>query len=314
MQPAPLKTMTGTDWALLILLAGVWGLSYIMIEVTLKSLPIMAIVCARLLLAAVVLLGVARVMDVKLPRSPRLWLSFSVMGLLNTVVPFTLIVWAQQQIDAGLAAILNATTPLFTVVVAHFFTRDESFTPRKIVGVVLGIIGVTIIIGPDALHGLRGNALAQLASLAAALCYAFGGVYGRRFRDLKPILPSIGQAVTGGLILLPFMLVLNRPWELPAPPMAVIAAVATLAVVCTAMAYLVYFRILASAGATNVLLVTFLIPVSAIILGWLFLDEVLLPRHFAGMGMIAGGLAVMDGRVLGMLRRMQSSKSTPPPP
>lgn len=208
---------------------------------------------------------------------------------------------AQAQIPSGLASILNATTPLFGVVVAHWLTTDEKLTPARLAGVLCGMAGVAVMIGPAALAGLGGDKLlAQLAVLGAALSYAFSGVFGRRFRRLgiTPVQSAAGQLTASSLTLLPLALLIDRPWLLQAPPTGALAAVAALALLSTALAYLIFFRLLASAGATNLLLVTFLIPVSAILFGVALLGETIEPRQLAGMALIAAGLAAIDGRVM----------------
>jgi drug/metabolite transporter (DMT)-like permease len=235
-----------------------------------------------------------------MPRASGVWAAFFVMGLLNNVAPFSLVVWGQSHIASGLAAILNATTPLWTVVVAHFLTADEKMTGKRIAGVIFGIAGVAVMIGPTALEGLGANLMAELAVLLAALSYAFAGVYGRRFArmGIDPVLTAAGQTTASTLILTPIALWVDRPWTLAAPGPATWGAVVGIAVLSTAVGYVLYFRLLASAGATNLLLVTFLIPVSAILLGAFVLGERLDPRHYFGMGLIGLGLAAIDGRLL----------------
>jgi len=226
------------------------------------------------------------------------------MGLLNNAIPFTLFVVAQSTIGSGLAAILNATTPIFGVVVAHLVTRDERLTPSRMAGVLLGVAGVAVMVGPSALGGLGRDLGAQLACLGAAVSYACAGVYGRRFPrlGLAPAATAAGQLSASTLLILPLALLIDRPWMLPVPGPTVFAAVLGLALASTAFAYVLYFRILALAGATNLLLVTFLIPVSAILLGVVGLGEVLLPRQVAGMALIGCGLAAIDGRLPDRLR------------
>ena len=221
---------------------------------------------------------------------------FLVLGLLNNALPFVLYAYAQLRIESGLASILNATTPLWGVLVAHVFTRDERATPGKVAGVLLGFAGVAVMIGAGA--GLGGEAAAILMCLAATLSYAFAAIYARRFRALgiKPLTVATGQLVGASLLLLPFSVVLERPWDIAAPSLATWGAIAGFALICTSLAYWLYFRLLESAGATNALLVTFLIPVTAILLGALVLGEALDLRHYAGMALIALGLAAIDGR------------------
>ena len=221
------------------------------------------------------------------------------MGLLNNAIPSSLFVWGQSHITSGLAAILNATTPLFTVLVAHVLTKDEKLTIGRLSGVVIGLVGVAVMIGSDVFHSLSINIAAQAACLAGALSYAFSGVFGRRFSAMRlsPTEVAAGQLTASGLLLLPLTLVIDRPWTLPLPSAAAIAALIGIAVLSTAIGYILYFRILATAGATNLLLVTFLIPVSAILLSATALGEAPLPQHVAGMAFIGFGLAAIEGRL-----------------
>jgi drug/metabolite transporter (DMT)-like permease len=233
------------------------------------------------------------------------WSSYFVMGLLNNLLPFSLIFWGQTQIASGLASILNATTPLFTLVVAHLFTRDERISGTKIAALLTGLVGVMLLIGPDLASALVTGILGQLACLAAALSYAFAGVYGRRFQraGIEPMQAAAGQVSASTVLILPIMLAVDQPWMLPAAPSLVVwSALAGLALLSTALAYVLYFRILAVAGPTNLLLVTFLIPVTAILLGTTFLSERLEPHHLAGMAVIGLGLALLDSRLGKVLR------------
>ncbi len=295
------------EWALLIILSILWGGSFFFAEVALEALPPLSVVFARVAIGALALLVLVHAAGLRLPRELRLWRAFFVMGALNNLIPFSLIVWGQTAITGGLAAILNATTPLFTVVLAHMLTRDERLTLAKLAGVVIGCLGVAVMIGPEVLGGLGIGGLgiavlAQLAVLAAALSYAFAGIYGRRFRDTPPLVTATGQVTASTILLCPLALMVDQPWTLavpgPAVTWAVLGALLGLGLLSTAAAYVIYFRILASAGATNLLLVTFLIPVSAILLGVMVLSEQLTAAQLAGMGLIAIGLAAIDGRVL----------------
>jgi drug/metabolite transporter (DMT)-like permease len=295
------------EWALLIILSILWGGSFFFAEVALEALPPLSVVFARVAIGALALLVLVHAAGLRLPRELRLWRAFFVMGALNNLIPFSLIVWGQTAITGGLAAILNATTPLFTVVLAHLLTRDERLTPAKLAGVAAGFLGVAVMIGPEVLGGLGTGGLglavlAQLAVLAAAVSYAFAGIYGRRFRATPPLITATGQVTASTLLLCPLALMIDRPWTLalpePAVTWAALGALLGLGLLSTAAAYVIYFRILASAGATNLLLVTFLIPVSAILLGVMVLSEQLTAAQLAGMGLIAIGLAAIDGRVL----------------
>ncbi|WP_370151556.1 DMT family transporter [Ferrovibrio sp.] len=296
--------MTGRAWLLLLALSVLWGGSFFFVGVAVHELPPLTIAASRVGLAALALLAVLRLSGVALPRDPLVWRAFLVMGLLNNVIPFSLIIWAQGQIPSGLASILNATTPISTALVAHAFTTDEKLTPNRAAGVLLGLAGVVILLGPDLLAGLGGNVMAQGAVLVATVSYACAATFGRRFRRLgvPPLATASGQLLGSSAILLPLVLLAERSWLLPLPSLPVLAALLALALVSTALAYVIFFRVMAQAGS-NVNLVTLLVPVSAILLGVLVLGEALSLRHFAGMAVIALGLAAIDGRALRLLRR-----------
>ena len=304
--------MNWMDWAILLLLSVLWGGSFFFVGVVVDTLPAFTIVALRVALAAVTLNLVVVAMGERLPLRADVWRAFIGMGILNNAIPFCLIVWGQSHIASGLASILNAVTPIFAVIVAHLFTLDERMTPSKVAGVMVGFAGVVIIIGPAALQGLGVDVWAQLAILGAGLSYAFAGVFGRRFARLgvRPLSAATGQVTASSLLLVPVALWVDQPWMLTMPGIPVIAAVIGLAVLSTALAYLLYFRVLATSGATNILLVTFLIPVSAILLGVLFLDERLAVQHFVGIAVIGFGLACIDGRLLQWLRQRRAAATS----
>ena len=289
--------MNRREWAMLVTLSVLWGGSFFFAEIALESLPPLTIVTLRVGLAAITLWLVVLALKLPIPNSPPIWIAFLTMGLLNNVLPFSLIVWGQSQISSGLAAILNATAPLFGVIVAGILLRDESATPLKITGVVIGFAGVIVMIDLSSIA--TSSLLAQLAILAAALSYACASVYGRRFKatGLNPILVAAGQVTGSTLLLLPIALWVDGNDPYANMPAQVWAAIISLAMFSTAAAYILYFKLLASAGATNILLVTLLVPVSAILLGWLFLEESLQTPHIIGMAMIALGLSAIDGRL-----------------
>ncbi|MCF6179757.1 MAG: EamA family transporter, partial [Geopsychrobacter sp.] len=264
---------------------------------------------------AIVLNLVVHAIGLRMPTDKRLWGAFFGMGLLNNMIPFCLIVWGQTHIASGLASIFNATTPVFTVVVAHAFTKDEKLTGGRLVGIVVGFAGAAIIIGLDSLGTLGTNTLAQLAVLTAALSYAFAAVYGRRFKryDVAPLVTATGQVTASTILLAPLALIVDQPWTLVMPGLGTWAALLGLALFSTALAYIIYFRLLATAGATNLLLVTFLIPISAILLGALFLNEHLAVKDFTGMGFICLGLTAIDGRLFRFSGKKIRGKSAPPP-
>lgn len=297
--------MGSLEWALLVALSLLWGGSFLFVGIAVAEVPPFTIVLVRVALAAAALWVFLAVTGRAGPKGRAQWSACLVMGVLNNAIPFSLIVWGQTAIASGLASILNATTPIFTVLVAHWLTADERLTPARGMGVALGFAGVAVMIGGAALGGLGQAVAAQVAILGAALAYAFAGVWGRRFRrlGLEPSATAAGQVTCSALLLLPIALVVDRPWSLPLPGVETLAALAALALLSTALAYILYFRILAVAGATNLLLVTFLIPPSAILLGWLVLGERLEPRHAAGLLLILAGLAAIDGRLLRLARR-----------
>ena len=297
--------MGAAEWGMLITLSVLWGGSFFFVGAAVRELPSFTIVLARVGIAAVALWAVLVLLRIRMPPAPGLWAAFLGMGLLNNAIPFALFAWGQHHIASGLAAILNATTPLFTVVVAHLLTRDERLTAGKAAGVVLGMAGVVAMLGAELLAGLGTALLAQGACLAAALSYAFAGVFGRRFRRMgvPPLATAAGQVTGSTLLIAPLALLVDRPWMLAMPGAETLGALLGIGLLSTALAYVLYFRILAAAGATNLLLVTFLIPVSAILLGALVLGERLEPRHFLGMALIGAGLAAIDGRIPSRPRR-----------
>lgn len=300
---APPAAMGGPEWAMLFGLAVLWGGSYFFFAILAATLPPLTVVLGRVGFAAVILHLALLATGRRMPwRAP--WGAFAVMGLLNNIIPFALIAFGVTQISSGLAAILNATTPVFTVLAAHLLTSNEKLTPAKGLGVLCGMLGVIVLVGPAALSGLgAGDVLGQLCCLLAAVSYAFAGIYGRRFRALPPLQVATGQVTASTLLILPAALLVDRFWILPLPGPTVWAAFAGIAALSTALAYILYFAILARAGATNLLLVTLLTPVGALLLGHLVLGEAVAPRAIAGMALIALGLAAIDGRLLSRNRR-----------
>ncbi|HSS82576.1 MAG TPA: DMT family transporter [Reyranella sp.] len=291
-------------WTWLLSLSVLWGGSFFFAKVAIGELGPLTVVFARVALAALALDIVLLATRTNPCRRDAPWSAYLAMGLLNNVLPFSLIFWGQTQIASGLASILNATTPLFTLVVAHFLTADEKIDPAKLAALLAGFAGVALLIGPELLVG-GASVWGELACLGAAISYAFAGVYGRRFKTMKiaPIEAAAGQVTASTVLILPIMLAIEQPWTLRALPSPTVwAALGGLAMLSTALAYVLYFRILAAAGATNLLLVTFLIPVTAVLLGAAVLGERLAPRHFAGMALIGLGLAVIDGRIARLLR------------
>ncbi|MGD0564597.1 MAG: DMT family transporter [Roseiarcus sp.] len=305
MAAVPQRAMTTGEWGLLLLLSLLWGGSFFFVGVAVKELPPLTIVMARVSLAAALLWLTAPLTGLSPGRIRANAPDLAVLGLVNNAIPFTLIVWGQTHLASGLASILNATTPVITVVAAHFFTASERLNARKLAGALCGFVGVAWMIGPDLTRGVADNFAAELAVLGAALSYALASIFAQRFRrlGLAPIEVAAGQVAASSLMLIPLAFVVDRPWDLPAPSLAVIGAVIAIASLSTALAYIVYFRILAGAGATNVVLVTLLAPASSILLGAAILGERLAARHFVGLALVALGLAFIDGRLPSALWR-----------
>ena len=282
------QAMGRVDWAILLILSVIWGGSFFFIEVALETVQPFTLVLIRVALAAAFLWAFLLAKRQKLAIPPGALLAFLILALLNNVIPFILFAWAQQEISGGLGSILNATTPIWGVVVAHLFTADERATPAKVAGVLLGFGGVAVMIGADLLGQIGSDVVAQLECVAATLCYALAGVYARRFRAMgvPPVAVATGQLTAATLVMAPLVLLFEPPWLASAPSLEAWAALAALALVCTSFAYILYFKLLASAGATNSLLVTFLIPVTAILLGVLILGEHLEPLKVAGTAIV----------------------------
>ena len=286
-------------------LALVFGSGFSLVKLALASYGPLTVALLRVSLGAVILAAVAALRGRAWPQGARIWLSLLVMGALNNAIPFGLICWGQTHIESGLAAIFNATTPIFTVLAAHA-AGQERLTPRRLAGVALGFLGVAVLIGPEGASHLDP---ANLAVLLAAISYAGAGIWGRRLREL-PIEVAAGGMLTGAaLLLLPAALILERPWRV-LPSTASLGAIAALGALSTPVAYLLYFRLLRRVGPTNLLLVTFLLPIVALALGTIFLHERIESRDLAGLLLILGGLAAIDGRVIAYLG---VARATSPP-
>lgn len=302
-QPMINQQMIGREWVILLILAVIWGGAFMFIGVAVRHVDPLTYVWLRLTIAAGAMFLFLKLKGQQLDLPREVWGSILLLALLNNALPFTLFGWGQTHIASGLASILNATTPIWGVLVAHFFTADERMTPRKIAGVLLGFAGVATMIGPMLLAKVGTDALAQLACIAAALSYAFAAVWARRFRRMgvSPMSVTTGQLTAGALMMLPLALLVDQPWTQPLPPLTAWGAIVALALLCTAFGYVLYFRLIETAGATNALLVTLLVPPFAILFGSLFLGEVLAPQDFIGLALIALGLAAIDGRLLKLI-------------
>jgi drug/metabolite transporter (DMT)-like permease len=289
--------LDGRGWALLIALAFLWGVSFIFIKVAADAVPVFTLVFFRVGLAALVLLGIVQARRLTYPTRAAIYGRYLVMGFLNNLVPFTLIAFATTRLGAGSASILNATTPMFALIAAHLATHDEKITPAKLAGILLGIGGVAVMSGGEAVAGLGGDLVAVGAMLVATLGYGLSAVYGRRFAGIDPTVSATCQLGAATILVLPLMLLVDRPWALEMPGAAPIASLVALAVFSTALAYIIYWALLVSAGGTNTMLVTLLIPVSALFFAWLLLGEGVSLVEAGGMTLIGLGLVVIDGRV-----------------
>jgi drug/metabolite transporter (DMT)-like permease len=294
--------MSLVDWLLVCILSLVWGGSFFFAEVALTVFGPLTVVALRVLLAALILMLFMRARGIAFPRGVAVWRDLAVMGMLNNVLPFSLIVGGQVYITSSVASIFNATTPLFTVVVAHFLTSDERMSANKVLGILLGIAGVVSMTGTAAFSGFDITNIGQFMVLGGALSYAFASIWGRRLRSLPPVSASMGMLAAASVAMVPLALIFEAPLSAD-PGLAPVAAVLGLASVSTAFAYLIYFRLLTSAGSTNLMLVTLLIPFSAMMLGILFLGEDPGPSAYLGLVLILSGLVAVDGRIFGVLRR-----------
>jgi len=289
--------MRATDWLLLVFLSVLWGATFFFIAVALPEVPPLTLVLLRVAIAALALLPLVFAFGHRLPATPGAWWPFVVQATINNVIPFTLIVYGQTRIAGSLAAVLNATTPLFTLIVFRLFA-GEALTRAKLAGVLLGIAGVGILVGPAALGSNGSTVVGMLCILGGAMSYAVSALWMRRLRDIPPLVSSAAQLTCSSVMLLPIAAVADQFWSLPVPGAPAIAAVLGFALLSTALAYIVFFRISATAGPGNVMLVTLLIPVTATALGVLILGETLTANQVAGALVIASGLVVIDGRLL----------------
>jgi len=303
--PVIRTVMNRRDWLILGILAVIWGGAFIFIGIAVHQVAPLTYVWLRLSIAAAAMWGFLAFKRQPLGLPRQVWGSIILLAVLNNALPFTLFGWGQTHIASGLASILNATTPIWGVVVAHFLTHDERMTPRKIAGVLLGVGGVVTMIGPSLLSNIGTGALPQLACVTASLSYALAAVWARRFRKLgvSPLSITTGQLTAGAVIMMPLAFVVDQPWTHPLPSLGAWGAIGALALLCTAFGYVLYFKLIETSGATNALLVTLLVPPIAIVMAAVFLHETLAVQDFLGLGLIALGLAAIDGRLLSLLPR-----------
>jgi len=287
--------MTGQVALLLLSLSLLWGGSFLFVELALRDLAPLTIVSLRVLIGALVLHLVLRIQKLEFPLDFKSLWQFSLMGLLNNAIPFSLIVWGQQSIDAGRASVLNATVPLFTVVLAHKLLADEKLTSAKIVGVLIGFLGVFLLAGQSVAseHAVN-SVVGQLAVLGASLAYAFASIFGKQLSRFDPQVSATGMLTASAVMMIPFTFLFESP-GMARPSVMAVASVVALGVACTAVAYLLYFNILNKAGSSNLSLVTFLIPPSAIFMGVVFLQEQFSMTDLIGVSLILIGMAIATG-------------------
>ena len=285
-----------TEWILLSILSVLWGGSFFLIEIAIRDYPPFTVVLGRVGIAAMVMTIWVYLNGERLPTSFRVWCKFIFLGAVRSFIPFCLIVWGETQIDSSLASILNATTPIFTMILAHFLTEDEHITPTRAIGVLVGFGGVIIIIGPDALKGLSLKGLGQIAILGAAFSYGLSHIYGRHFAKMPASVVAAGMLIGATILSFPPALFIEKPWNL-SPGIISSIAVIGLALLSTALGFLIYYRILKVSGANNASLVTFFIPISAIILGVSVLNEKLRWNSITGLVLILLGLAIVSKRL-----------------
>lgn len=296
--------MSRRQWAQLILLSFLWGCSFIFMEMALVDMPVLTIVAGRTTCAALALGGFMVFSGRSLKFPLKAWLRLSISASIGIVIPFSVILWGQTMITASLSSVLNGTVPFFSLLLTHFMTHDERLKTHKVLGVLTGFIGVAVIMGADQLIHGSGVVMGQAAVLLSSLLYAWTTIYRRGFSRLgmKPLETAAGEMIAASLLLIPAALIFNQPWLLPLPGMPAALAVLGMGLFSTALAFVVYHRLLPQVGANNMALVTFLIPVSAISMGILFLGETLFLNQVAGIGLIALGLLVIDGRFYRILK------------
>jgi drug/metabolite transporter (DMT)-like permease len=277
---------------LLLVLASLWGASYTFIKLGVATIPPVTFIAARTLIAGLILLAIIRYRGLRLPRDGATWRRFLVQACLNSVVPFTLIAWAELRVDAGLASILNSTSPIFTFLLTVLITRHEAVTRRKLFGVIAGIAGICLIIGIQALDGLGRQLVAQLAIVAATVCYAGAAIFGKKFKNLDPLLPAAGSLVCGAALLIPVSVLIDRPWSL-SPSLSSIGALLALSAFSTALAFTIYFRLIHTLGSVGATAQAYLRVPVGVAIGAVFLGENLTKSAWVGLACVLVGVAAM---------------------
>jgi drug/metabolite transporter (DMT)-like permease len=292
------RTISTRSWVELLVLAFIWGGSFLAIRLALNEVSVVTSVAHRVFWAALILWAYVAIARLPVPRDPRIWLGFLVMGLLNNVIPFSLMAWGQLYIATGLTSVFNAGTAIFGALLAALMLADERLSLRKAIGISIGFCGVAVAIGLDSLRDFDIRSLAQLAVIGGTISYAFASIWARvRLSGLKPQVAAAGMLTGSSLVMVPAALMIDGMprFDIGWPATA---AIAYYVIFATAGAYLLYYRILAAAGAANTMIVTLLIPPVSIVLGAAVLNEVLSPNVYAGLALLALGLIVLDGRLL----------------
>jgi drug/metabolite transporter (DMT)-like permease len=280
------------EFALLALLATLWGASYTFIKLGVATIPPLTLIAARTLIAGVLLLAVMRWRGLRLPRDAATWRRFLFQACLNSVIPFTLIAFAERSLDAGLTTILSSTSPIFTFLLTFAVTRHEPATARKLFGVLAGLAGICLIVGVQALSGLGEQLVAQIAVVAATIAYAGAAIFSRGFKGLDPIAPAAGSLLCGAAILIPVSLVADRPWTL-APSTSSMLALLGLAIFSTALAFVIYFRLIQTLGSVGTTAQAYLRVPIGVALGVLLLGETLTSTAWIGLGCVVAGVSAM---------------------
>lgn len=286
------KTNMTRELVLLLALSTLWGASYTFIKIGVETIAPVTLVAARTLIAGLLLLAIIRWRGLKMPRDRRTWIHFLYQACLNSVLPFTLIAWAERTTDAGLAAILNSTTPIFAFLITALITRHEALTGRKLFGVSAGLIGTALVIGIGSLGSLGQGLWAQLAIVAATICYAGAAVFGRNFRGLDPMMPAAGSLLSGAVILIPISIVIDAPWRL-SPSLDSIFALLALSVFSTALAFVIYFRLVQTLGSVAATAQAYLRVPIGVAIGVIFLGETLSSTAGLGLACVMAGVIAM---------------------
>ncbi|HET7887655.1 MAG TPA: EamA family transporter [Bradyrhizobium sp.] len=286
------EPVLGIELALLVLLATLWGGSYTFIKLGVATIPPVTLIAGRTLIAGLLLLLIMQWRGVRLPADAATWRRFLFQACLNSVIPWTLIAWAERSVDAGLATILNSTSPIFTFFLTLAIAQQDRPTFRKLFGVVAGMAGICLIIGVQALHGLGEQLIAQIAIVIATVCYAGGAVFSRGFKGLDPMAPAAGSLLCGAAALLPISLVVERPWTIM-PSTASLLALLGLAIFSTAIAFVIYFRLIQTLGSVGTTAQAYLRVPIGVALGVLLLGETLSPTAWIGLGCVVIGVAAM---------------------